>query len=170
MALPSGKRWLSATVVMGWLLSVCSAEANPGDQISLSASGLMSPGLEISINLETGDALKRSTRFGSHQPGEQFIWQEARRRLSPDELRALKKVIKTSLAGGLRSKACDDEDRQAHEQGRIRAIRPIIADSIIFLSVQLDGQHGYAPERVCTSPAFDALWSATYSAASAGAP
>jgi len=128
----------------------------------------MAAGLEISIDLETGEAVKRSSPFGSYPNprSEKPDWTETRRHLSLDELQALKKVVRSSLASGLRSKACDEEDRSAREQGRF-VFRPPILDSIISLSVQLDGQVGHAPERACMSPAFGALWTAAYNAASA---
>jgi len=152
----------------GWLLFISSARAQADDYINLSASGVMSAGLEISIDLQTGDAVKRSSPFFSYRKGKKPDWTETKRRLTPDELSALKKVVKDSLAEGLRSKACDDEDLQAREQGR-SLCRPFTADSIISLSVRLDGQFGHAPERACTSPAFNALWTAAYNAASVGA-
>ncbi|WP_158916097.1 hypothetical protein [Caulobacter sp. S45] len=140
-----------------------------GDYINLTVGGLTTAGLEISIDLETGDAVKRSSKFGSVRSGEQPDWVETKRQLGSDELNTLRNVIEISLAEGLRSKACDDEDEQARKQGQRFAMRPPIADSIISLSVRLGGHMGHAPERQCMSPAFDRLWTATYNAASGSA-
>jgi hypothetical protein len=143
------------------LVGAQAVKAAPGDHINLSAGGLMTPGLEISIDLETGLATKRTMRRGTLRPGEEPDWQEAKRQLSPDELQSLKETISRGLSEGLRSKACDEQDNLSPFLGH-----PPTADSIIVLDVQLQGQSGHSPERDCESPAFDRIWEAAYGAAS----
>ena|ERR1700676_2473154 len=153
------------------LVSAQSVKAAPGDHINLSAGGLMTPGLEISIDLETGLATKRTMSRGTLMPGEQPNWQETKRQLSPGELLSLKEIISRGLIEGLRSKACDEQDKLATERGMSpRLLHPPSLDSIIFLDVQLQGQSGHAPERDCESPAFNKIWEAAYRAASSELP
>ena len=104
-------------------------------------------------------------------PGEQPNWQETKRQLSPGELQSLKDIISCGLIEGLRSKACDEQDKLATERGMSpRLLHPPSADSIIFLDVQLQGQSGHAPERDCESPAFNKIWEAAYRAATSELP
>jgi hypothetical protein len=160
-------RWMGPVLLAGALSVSRSAVAAPGDYLRLTAEGLMTAPLEISIDLETGDAIKRSKRIDQPTSPNSSGWSETKRQLSSAELHALKAVIKKSLAEGLRSKRCDEQDALVRQQGKPPPIRPPIMDSMISLSVQLDGATGGAPERECTSPAFDALWDAAYNAASA---
>ncbi len=147
------------------LISAQLIEAAPGDHISLSAGGLMTAGLHIYIDLETGMATKLTMPRGSLQRGEHPVWRETKKQLTRDELQRLKATIRGSLTEGLRSRACYARDEAAKKHGA-RPFHPPSVDSIVSLDVLLEGQFGHAPERGCESPAFNKLWDAAYSAAS----
>lgn len=149
------------------LLNAQFAQAARGDHIDLSAGGLTTPGLQISIDLETGIATKKTMPRGVIVRGEKPNWQEVKTQLTPGELRSLKETIRRSLINGLESKACDEQDKAARESGKPLPLR-FSADSIIMLDVRLDGRSGHNPARFCESPAFNKLWAAAYRAASSG--
>ena len=127
----------------------------------------MTSGLQITINLVSGRSVKRSMPRSVIGPGETPKWTVTERLLSAKELTSLRRVINQSLDEGLKSKTCNDEDQIVRKRGGVPPPRPPVADSLIDLHVQLDGRHASAPERNCTSAAFDALWTAAYTAADA---
>jgi hypothetical protein len=144
------------------------AHAASANRIALSVGGLMSAGLEISIDLDSGFITKRTLPRGSLAAGEKPNWQETSKQLSPDELLGLKDIVRQGLDEGLRSKSCDEEDEAARKRGISPYILrgPPSADAISTFYVQFDGRTGSGPERQCESDAFKALWNAAYHAAS----
>jgi hypothetical protein len=148
------------------IASVRTVEAAPGDYVRLSAGSLMTSGLEISINLDTGAAVKKSMPRGSLAPGERPIWLVTKKQLTQEELRRLTDTITVSLNEGFISKECIEQEETARRSGERPPMRPPTMDAITFLNVRLDGQVANAPDRECRTPAFDRVWKASYDAAS----
>jgi hypothetical protein len=154
---------LACLALLSSALPVC---ANPGDYISINASGLMSSGLQIRIDLETGHATKSTTPHGYISRGEQLKWDKSERQLSPDELSTLKATIDRNLTEGFESQACKDEEQRAAALHVLRIPRLPPADAMAFLAVRLNGKSGNTPDPGCSTPAYTAVWQATYQAAS----
>jgi len=147
------------------IVSVQSIQASPVGHVALRAGGIMTPGLEIHIDLATGLATKKTMPRGTLMPGEKPNWQETQKQLSASELQQLRDTISRTLVEGLRSKACYEEDKHAAETGTSLQRWPSI-DSITVLDVLWQGQVGRSPEQGCESPAYNTIWRAAYSAAS----
>src|ERR1700733_3642960 len=95
------------TIIVGLLAAnVEMALAATGDYVHLSAGGFMTSGLEISIDLDSGLAIKRTMPSGSLKPGERPHWLESKRQLDSEELGNLINTIKSSLTAGLESQKC----------------------------------------------------------------
>jgi len=154
--------------ILAAVFSACSTQAVPvttlHDHTQLSASGLMTPGLEICIDLETGIVTVRTSRSGVTQAGHKPNWHKSTNRLNAQQLQSLKDTIRRDVRNGLRSKACDEEDKATKERGNRSRPRDQLwtgeDDSMTSLDFQLEGQSGGAPERPCESAAFNDLWNA----------
>jgi len=158
--------------IVAAMLSACSTQSvpvtTPHDHIQLSASGLMTPGFEMFIDLETGMVTVRTSRSGVTQAGHKPNWHKSTKRLNARQLQSLKDTIRRDVRDGLRSKACDEEDKTAKDRGDQNRPRDQLRtgedDSMTSLDFQLEGHSGGAPERPCESPAFNDLWNAVYHA------
>ncbi len=98
--------------ILTLLLSAsCLAQAGGYDRISIRAGGLMTPALDININLHTGEVVRRSQKLGGDTASRE--WSESRRTLSPTELTHLVGVIEANPAKNWESDECLQRDKLA---------------------------------------------------------
>jgi hypothetical protein len=133
----------------------------PHDYIGLSAGGLMTPGLEIFIDLQTGLVIVHAQAAHSQN------WHKFKKQLTAEQLNSLKETIRRDAREGLRSKECEEQDRLAKERGEGNPRAGWFTgedDSMTSLDFKLGGLTGGEPERPCESAAFNDLWEAVYHA------
>ncbi len=131
----------------------------------------MTQGLEINIDLETGDALIRKEQSFPPSHSASRDWTVKEGKLGQADLVSLRRTVEQSLAEGLRSKTCNEEDQKNAVVRWSRSgvatinppiIRSVTPDAIIKLDVRWNGREGHAPEIQCHGQAFDRLWQAAY--------
>jgi hypothetical protein len=129
-------------------------QAPEHDHIHRNTAGLMSIGLDIYIDLETGVIKARTSRVGlagsrSHN---------SRRQLTPQQLATLRETVRRDLIEGPISKKCKDEDQAAKDRGEPPIDRSFNDDDgMTFLDVQFEGRSERVTDGICESLAFDEL-------------
>ena len=125
----------------------------------------MTPGLDISINLSSGEAVRRSQRpAGASDAGQ---WVEQRRMLTPAELSELRAVVKNGLVTGLETKQCLDKEQRLKRNHEIAPPPPPMIDSISQLFVMFGGKELHSPTNwLCENHAYKLLWTEAVNLAS----
>jgi hypothetical protein len=136
-------------------------QAPEHDHIHRNTAGLMSVGLDIYIDLETGVVKARTSRVGlagsSH---------ESRRQLTPQQLAALRETVRRDLIEGPISKECKDEDQAAKDRGEPPVDRSFNDDDgMTFLDVQFEGRSERVTDGICESFPFHELSAVAYNLA-----
>lgn len=137
------------------LLIACQTVQAPArDYVHRSTSGLMSIGLDIFIDLDTGIVRVRSSPVGlggSH-------WHKSSRRLTSQQLASFKETVRRALIEGPMSKQCIEEDEVAKKRGGPPIDRSFNDDDgMSSLDVNFEGRSGSVVDGICESPAFREL-------------
>jgi hypothetical protein len=129
------------------------------DHIHRNTAGLMSIGLDIYIDLETGVVKARTSRVGlAGSPSH-----NSRRQLTPQQLATLRETVRRDMIEGPISKECKEEDQAARERGDSPTNRMFNDDDgMSYLDVQFEGQTKTVSDGICESPAFTELDKVAY--------
>jgi hypothetical protein len=124
-------------------------QAREHDHIHRNTAGLMSIGLDIYIDLETGVVKVRASQWGlAGSPS-----RKSSRQLTPQQLATLRETVRRDLIEGPISKKCKDEDQDRSFNND---------DGMSFLDVQFEGQTKTVSDGICESPAFTELDNIAY--------
>ena len=150
------------------IMAVCVGVSTPvyalsANRIEMAAGGMMTRGLRISIDLDSGDVLKSEEPY----PNRSGMWIDEHRKLTASELTDLKTVAKSSLEAGFESSKClqEEENWKKTSNSVPHPLTPN-ADSIVEFHVRLDGQSGDSVVRGCESHAYNVLWTKAFNLAS----